>query len=226
MPRRDVSYSADVGNNVPTMRYVPYDIRARLETRLRRLDELAIPFPQNVNEFAMFCLLLACFPARPVSYLEIGCRHGGSLYAASGFLPEHSLIIGMDLPGAAWGDHESEPSLRLIADELTREGYDAHLILADSSSSEAKQELSALLAGRHLDAIFIDADHTFLGVSSDWNNYRTLVASPGMVAFHDIARRSDTPKVEVYQLWEELRNDYPHLEVIWQYGIGAIWLNT
>lgn len=65
------------------------DFEKRFKTRIRQIKEFRIPLPQNVDEFKMYCYELYKSNAkRAVSvYLEIGSRHGASLYVAAGFLP-------------------------------------------------------------------------------------------------------------------------------------------
>ncbi len=198
--------------------------RALLEDRLERLSNLGVPFPQSADEFGVFCHLLHSLAQTPVSYLEIGCRHGGSLFVAAAFLPPGSTLIALDLPGAAWGISSSEVELQHVAAALTAEGYQAHVLLLDSQSRDAKSQVESILDGRDLDAIFIDADHTLAGATADWECYRGLVRDGGLVAFHDIADRADTPDVEVHRLWSTLRSTYPYFEVVFEYGIGALWL--
>jgi predicted O-methyltransferase YrrM len=48
------------------------------------------------------------------------------------------------------------------------------------------------------DAVFIDGNHSYEYVKSDWENYSKLVKKDGIVAFHDAcldADRYGTPKV-------------------------------
>lgn len=194
-----------------------------LQKRLQRLTDLGVPFPQHAGEFLVLCQQLSNQNAKPSAYLEIGSRHGGSLYAASGFLATGSLIIAVDLPGAAWGIPGSEQKLDVVCGLLESEGYCVNKILADSSSVEAQKGVRDVLCGRYLDAVFIDADHTLSGVTSDWNTYGPLVRTNGIVAFHDILISPDTPNVEVGYLWADLRKTHSYLEVVFQYGIGIIW---
>jgi predicted O-methyltransferase YrrM len=91
------------------------------------------------------------------------------------------------------------------------------------------------IAGRHLDLLFIDGDHTYDGVVADFNAYRHLVRDGGVIAFHDICMdnrqrfgidtQNDSGEVHVF--WEKIRNHYNTAEFYTSAtqdgaGIGAI----
>jgi predicted O-methyltransferase YrrM len=78
--------------------------------------------------------------------------------------------------------------------------------------------------------LFIDGDHSCAGVKRDFELYAPLVRSRGIVAFHDILLRKDSPDIEVYRLWNVLKEQYQHREIIAQTGsypnltgIGILW---
>ncbi len=191
--------------------------------RLEKLNNLQVPFPQNSHEFLTFCQQLAIENSNSALYLEIGSRHGGSLYIASGFLPIGSTIICIDLPNAAWGIPGSELKLNIICTELISEGYKVYKILSDSSSTETQKRVFEILGNNKLDALFIDGDHKLESVTADWNNYSPMVRQNGIIAFHDIVHCNDSTGVEVGQLWSKLVKSYSYLEVVFEHGIGIIW---
>src|SRR5437016_2967510 len=59
-------------------------------------------------------------------------------------------------------------------------------ISADSQDTRTVNRVRRLLAGRELDLLFIDGDHTYAGVSRDFAMYSGLVARGGLIVFHDI----------------------------------------
>lgn len=193
------------------------------DKRLKSLEKMRVPLPQNHHEFLVFCQQLSIMNTNPAIYLEIGSRHGGSLYVASRFLPKGSTVISIDLPNSAWGIPNSELTLKKVCNKLIAEGYDVYQILADSQSLNTKKRVLAILNNRNLDALFIDGDHTSKAVTSDWNNYSSLVKQNGIIAFHDIAHYADDTGVEVGQIWSELVKSHFYLEVIFEHGIGILW---
>lgn len=190
--------------------------------RLNYMKTNSIYFPQNINEFYYYCRLLKdCFK-RPITYVEIGSRQGGSLYMASRFIKNQSKIISIDLPNAAWGFEGTEEELYNIIKLLRVDGFNAHVILADSQKSETKIKLIQLIDNEGIDVLFIDADHTFKGVQNDWNMYFDLVNNNGLIVFHDIIKNESNHGVEVYKLWETIKLGFPHQEFVFEYGIGVI----
>jgi hypothetical protein len=69
-----------------------------------------------------------------------------------------------------------------------------------------------LLASRPIDFLYIDADHTYPGVSADFDNYSRFVRPGGLIAFHDIL--SPDPDYGVPRFWREVSVKYPSVEFI------------
>lgn len=175
---------------------------------------------QVESEIASFADLLAREGVR--SYLEIGCRYGGSLWRVVNALPTSSRVVGVDVP--LLRPEPSQPHLEACIDALNKKGYDAHLVFGNSRAEDTISKVASL---GPFDAIFIDADHTICGVTADWNNYRTLGR---IVAFHDIAMVGPAKRkpVEVSHLWRAIKDDYRHEEFIAEgseKGIGVLWRN-
>lgn len=127
---------------------------------------------------------------------------------------------------------------RLLTIEVLSPRYDTNLIKAncnftylvgDSSASDITN-FAKITAGEKYDLIFVDGSHVYEVVREDYINYRDLVKSGGMMAFHDIIEseehiRQDT---RVFELWNEIKYDFKHEEIIfppyeWG-GIGIIWM--
>jgi len=74
--------------------------------------------------------------------------------------------------------------------------------------------------------LFIDGDHSYDGVKSDFEMYSPLVREAGIVAFHDIANaRTD---YGVGRFWNEARNSFKYREIVnpsaaQALGIGVLW---
>lgn len=180
------------------------------------------------SEFELRSLLALFAEANVRSYLEIGARHGDTFYDVMRSLPTGSKGVALDLPGGNWGKDSSRDSLIEATKALCKKGYDCSCIFGDSRTAATIK----LVAGRGpYDAMLIDGDHTYAGVSADWKNYRELAP---IVCFHDIdgegQRSSDSKSlaVEVPQLWREIRQGRRHLEFIEAgnprpMGIGVVW---
>jgi predicted O-methyltransferase YrrM len=78
-----------------------------------------------------------------------------------------------------------------------------------------------------LDFLFIDGDHTYGGVRSDFEMYAPLVRKGGIVVFHDIVKHPPHLECDVDRFWREIRQRYRHVEIIkdplqgWA-GIGVL----
>jgi predicted O-methyltransferase YrrM len=179
---------------------------------------------QDRDEFDQFCQLLKAEDVR--SYLEIGSWTGQSIKAVAEILPKGSRIVSVDMPFK----ETKGIALRKMMEDLKRAGYDTHLFLGDSGDVNIARQVRAL---GPFDAVFIDGDHRFPYVKSDWENYGTLGR---LVGFHDIAR--DMPKDQhggphqAHSFWNGFKNGYRHVEFISDktrarsdtaLGIGVVW---
>lgn len=165
---------------------------------------------QRRDELEPFIALLNARNAR--SYLEIGARHGDSFHAVMSGLPIGSVGVTIDLPGSAWGRENSAANLMRAAADLRAKGYRITTVFGDS---RAPENIARAAEQGPFDAILIDGDHRYEGVSADWKSYGPMAP---IVAFHDIvnsgkrgratsnpdAPRQDVP-VEVHRLWSELK---------------------
>jgi len=134
------------------------------------------------------------------SYLEIGARQGDTFYKIMKSLPIRSRGLAVDFPSGAWGKKGSEDHLKSCIEDLSVD-YDVDCVFGDSKEISIEESF---------DAVLIDADHRYEAVKKDWEIYKDKTK---IIAFHDIAadRRS---KVEVPRLWNEIKNDYEHIELI------------
>lgn len=156
---------------------------------------------QNAAEFRwlweMFHAHCQATPG-PKHYLEIGARRGGSFWMLTQAMPKGSFSIAIDLPGARWGDGESDRYLLDNTADLERRGYTATAMLLDSHQFSTAVALEAAAIMPAFDLVFIDGDHTREGVEMDFEMYRRYVAPGGMLAFHDIKVRD----FGTYDAWQ------------------------
>lgn len=107
---------------------------------------------------------------------EIGTYSGGHFYMLSQSLPTVTTLIGVDL-------HVRNKS---FLRRLVPKSVDVHLIDGDSGSSAVREAVESAAGGQGIDVLFIDGDHRYDGVRSDFLKYRNLVSDGGVIAFHDI----------------------------------------
>jgi cephalosporin hydroxylase len=180
---------------------------------------------QNQQELDAFVKLLK--NEKIASFLEIGSKFGGVIWAVAKIMPPASKIVSVDWANQPWGRSDSVQSLKACFQELKAVGHDAHLLDGDSTAPEIVEKVYAL---GPFDACFIDANHTLPYVTKDWNNYSKICK---LVAFHDISAwrpnndwRGRIP-IEVPMLWNEIKKDHRHVEIKLDprdNGIGVLWL--
>jgi len=149
----------------------------------------------------------------PRRSLEIGTNYGGTLFLLCAVSPPRAKVISVDLPFGPFGG--GYPARKIpIFRRFPMSGQELHLIRADSHLAETKGKVLRLLQDERLDFVFIDADHTYAGVSRDFEMYGPLVRSGGMVAFHDIVTHKQGTSSEVERFWKEVKQRYEHREFV------------
>lgn len=103
-----------------------------------------------------------------------------------------------------------------------------HKAEADSHAPETVHQVQSIFGPEPADFAFIDGDHTYEGVKSVFQLYGPLVRTGGIIAFHDIFSRPDSPDIQVDRFWNEIKMSYSTDETVAppetgrQIGIGII----
>lgn len=163
------------------------------------------------------------------SFLEIGSRHGDTLFELAVLVPSLTRFMAVDLPGGRWGRRGSDKNLDRAAWILQRMGRDAEVLYGRSLDETI---VARAKAAAPWDFILIDADHTYKGVKADWEVYGPLAGKA--VAFHDIVgqgKRNITGlKIEVPKLWQELKAEgrevREFIDPPARMGIGVVLLKS
>jgi predicted O-methyltransferase YrrM len=156
----------------------------------------------------------------PKRSLEIGTNYGGTLFLLCALSPADAEIISLDLPFGEFGG--GYPSRRIpLYRQFPRSGQKLHLLRADSHAAETRARVLRILGGAQLDYVFLDGDHTYGGVSRDFEMYAPLVRSGGIVAFHDIVTYNASSRCEVATFWNEIKQRYRHREFVEETPRGA-----
>lgn len=136
--------------------------------------------------------------------VEIGTAQGGTLGALCQLASDDALIVSIDLPGGDFGGSEDVYGER---DTRKMEGYAKNgqtikFLQMDSQAPETKKALEQILDGRQIDLLFVDGDHSYEGVKSDYETYGPLAST---VTFHDILPHSVEKRSQVDRFWEEVK---------------------
>lgn len=143
---------------------------------------------QYPNQFAPFIKWLSNIKID--SYLEIGCRFGGTFIIISEILKKNN------------------PNIRLIACDLIQESlilkeYKKYTNFEYLNKPSGSLEFDSHI-GKNIDMVFIDGDHSYSGCMRDWLSFKD---NPEVkyIIFHDIHSNS-CPAVG--EIWKLIKKDY------------------
>ena len=164
------------------------------------------------NDLELLFNLLGDF--HPKNILEIGTWKGFSAEVwIRGFAPENFITIEIEKEKIKEYDVNSRPGYQ--------SWYDC-----DSHDTDTYDIVKIYLP--EIDFLFIDGDHSYDGVVTDWKLYSPLVKKGGVVVFHDVVYTSPDPlaPVEVRQFWQEIRGKYTWVEIhsTNSTGMGVLWV--
>src|SRR5215471_2594710 len=185
-----------------------------------RLNTLPIPSDvPGIVDFALRSYSLGCIQhrtellklaslvdeLRPRSVLEIGTWRGGTLFVFCRLATHDATLISLDL----W---RYTSMYAPVFHSFCRKSQKLHVLKGDSTKPEQLSKVTDCLPAGTLDLLFIDGNHTYPAVKSDFELYSPLVRPGGMIAFHDIIAHVDGCKVP--QLWAEVKVRYRHAEIV------------
>jgi cephalosporin hydroxylase len=163
----------------------------------------------------------------PKVVLEIGSYRGGTLFSFIKLAPNDSIFISIDLP--FWGIEnydkiqKYEGYINILFNSFLKENQKLYLIRDSSILKKTFNKVKEILDNKTIDFLFIDGDHSYKAVKSDFENYSKFVRKGGIVAFHDINLIKD-----VKRFWNEVKNKgKSYRELIKDsnsLGIGVLYL--
>lgn len=167
---------------------------------------------QQVEEWAWWLSLIRGHQCKSV--LEVGCNTGETTTTMAFMCPLGSVVRAIDY----------QPHAGDILKRFSNH-YDCGLHIGDSRGEEA---IKWAQQWAPYDAIFIDADHSYEAVKSDWEHYGAMARK--LVGFHDI----DNSCIGVRKLWGEIKEKHKTSAMVCPYihpvcgerqGIGVVFLN-
>lgn len=204
--------------------------------RQLRAELAGLGSPEQVFEFAhthirpyqiaseILALVAFLSERRPGVYLEIGTANGGTHFLIRRLCPALRVSIAIDI----------DIHNRHLIDLLTATP-ETHYIEGASTDPCTRRRLERVLAGRQIDALFIDGDHSYEGVKQDFDLYRGHVRPGGAIIFHDIVadhgqrygKQTNKYTGGVPRFFAEIKNDFECFEFVEDYdqdgfGIGVI----
>lgn len=211
---------------------VLYRARRNSDMKPEELANIALRFPfiralQVREEMVKFLQVVA--ELKPTRILEIGTCRGGTLFSICRLASPDATIISLDLPPGRLGGGYGYNWFQIPAFWMfTSAKQKLYLVRDDSHSQETFKRVVTHLRGQLLDLLFVDGDHTYEGVKSDFEMYSRLVRRGGVVAFHDIVEHPPEAKCGVSRLWNEVKQHYQYSEIVkdWEQrwaGIGVLY---
>ncbi|HJX29617.1 MAG TPA: class I SAM-dependent methyltransferase [Thermoanaerobaculia bacterium] len=174
------------------------------------------PAVQNPRELHDF--LTVALDRRPKAVVEIGTAAGGTLYCMSQVAEPSALIVSIDFFGGAYGGGQTNLECKFFSTfgPLTQR---FEFIRERSFLQTTVRDLKKILNGQEVELLFIDGDHSYAAVRSDYEMYHPFVAEDGLIVFHDIleipAQASDWQRGnEVSIFWRELSPKVTSREII------------
>ena len=143
----------------------------------------SVPIVQHPEEF--YWLVNHVEQVRPHCILEIGVQFGGTAKFWEQLLQPHDLLIEID---------ENPDTPNLIRWNWRDSSRQVKLILGNSSNASTEKQVQDLLAGRDVDFLYIDGDHSLEAVTNDFYRYTKFVRKGGLVGFHDLYTDVQNPK--------------------------------
>jgi cephalosporin hydroxylase len=168
---------------------------------------------QKTSELGALIDFLRPHQGRMKTILEIGSRKGGTLVVWMLIAAPDATIISLDLPFGLYGGGDFTADLN-NATRFRQGTQQISFIRGDSHAPQSKVEVEKLLAGRTIDVLFIDGDHSYAGVKQDYDIYSPFVADGGFVLFHDILFHNLDTACQVDKFWNEVKVGKFHREFI------------
>jgi predicted O-methyltransferase YrrM len=221
-----VTFARETLARVPgarTLKRAVVEVLASPEDRplLRAYD---IGMTQNRAEISSLASLVR--ELQPSCVVEIGTASGGTLYLWTRLATADATLVSIDLPWP-WATEASEVATLEKLRSFRRDRQVLHCLRKDSHASQTHGEVEAAVTGKPVEFLFIDGDHSYEGVRSDFLLYGPLVRPGGLIAFHDTVPHSEGLGGEVPRFWAEVKAKYAGVDFIETpgqdgFGIGVI----
>lgn len=170
---------------------------------------------QDRTEFTEFLAYVKSRFTKLMNIMEIGTANGGTLFLFSQLAEPGGTVLSVD--------KYNFPKWKKILFRSFSDKVKVILIKGSSKDLDTVDLINDQVGEEKLDLLFIDADHTYLGVKRDFDRFAPCVKEGGVIAFHDIipGRGNGVPA-----FYEKLKNKYESIDFKqktfgWA-GIGAI----
>jgi O-antigen biosynthesis protein len=156
---------------------------------------------------------------RPSLLVELGTHWGYSFFAFC------QAVRDLELPTRCFAvdTWQGDDQAGLYGEEVfeSASGYNkAHYSAFATLMRTTFDAAVPSFADRSIDLLHIDGRHAYEDVSHDFAVWLPKLSSRGIVVFHDVSERKRN--FDVWRLWSELREKYPHFAFEHGHGLGII----
>lgn len=145
------------------------------------LQDCPVPHLQNSCEFNEF-IDTVYKVKKPKYVLEIGSFYGATLWAFLKYNENLKFLASIDL-SIPKSDSRYEDMVK--SKMLWPSWIPKNVLFKAIEGNSTLKDTYAKIASIKFDMIFIDGDHSFEGVKSDFNIYRQFLAKDGIIVIHD-----------------------------------------
>ncbi len=161
----------------------------------------------------------------PKNFVEIGTADGGTHFLIRKLCESIDKCVAID----------TDIRNRYLLDRITATAQ-SHYIRGFSNSQKVQNAFKKIFPREQmLDVLFIDGDHSYVGVKGDFELYAKQVKSGGLIIFHDIVedwgqrhgRTTNKYTGGVPKFYSEIKDQYEYKEFVDDpdqdgFGIGVI----
>jgi O-antigen biosynthesis protein len=156
---------------------------------------------------------------RPSLLVELGTHWGYSFFAFCQAVRDLGLPTRCFAVDTWQGDDQAGHYGEEVLESVS--GYNEAHFSAFAGLMRANFDAAALAFADHsIDLLHIDGRHAYENVSHDFAVWLPKLSSRGVVVFHDVSERK--PDFDVWRLWSELGEKYPHFLFEHGHGLGIV----
>ena len=162
---------------------------------------------------------------KPEKYIEIGTADGGTHFLIRKLCKSIEFSVAVD----------TDIRNKMLLDMIT-ETKESRYVRGFSNHKGTVAVVESLFSNKaEVDVLFIDGDHSYDGVKSDFDCYSHLVCTGGLIIFHDVVedwgqrygQKTNKYTGGVPKFFAEIKGDYDHYVFIEDqkqdgFGIGVI----
>lgn len=172
-----------------------------MRSRIVEVSSIFNNLVQNYNELEQLTKKIS-ENGKPKAVLEIGVERGGTSYW---WMSEFKAkVLGVDITDA------SLIRSPFTAYEQCSDTGQFDFIKANSHKIETLRLIHDYMNNnniKYFDFLWLDGDHSYIGVKKDYEMYKHLVKNEGFIGFHDIYSDQENDG-GVKKFWKELKKPY------------------